>query len=308
MNTFGIISRICKSELPYIYAFTKHHLSIGFSSIYFIIQDSTLKNEIESLLSDFSNSITINIQPSYLSPNDALSTFDINITKNDYLLLADIDEFFYSTNLLNVNDIFEILQYPNFIHIQWILCPSDFNELDRQKGFLGNSGKMLAKKILIDSILDPHRFKLKHNDNATFDLISPKKTLDFLTPEIFLLHYWGRNFNDILLKCLFHKKMGVKTSSKKEVDQISVNKFLPTRLKYLAMLTSHIKYINTPDLLNNLIDWKMEEYLINEKLSSKKNDLIKEIYLEYKNKLDFKKHIAIYPSNSSLITLTSMLP
>ena len=306
-NTIGVITRVCKSELPYLYSFVNHHINHGVNHIYVILQDSSIHDQINSILSYFKGVYSVFLVDPSLSPNAALERFDPKLTKTDYLLLLDIDEFFYSIHDVNLPESIELLQEPDYIVLQWIMAPSDFDILSRTNGFLGHTGKALAKRSAIAKISTPHSFAVR-SDISSSQSFKAYKGIDFHAPDIYLVHYWGRNFFDILLKCIYQQNMGIKTSSIDELKNAGKGDILPQRLKFLAVLNLHKRFISVPDFIHNQIDYDLEKSLVKNFLIDFEIEAIKRAYEIYKSSLEYNKHVAIYPAFNTLLTLSKVLP
>lgn len=305
-NTIGVITRVCKSELPYLYSFVNHHINHGVNHVYLILQDTSIRDQINSTLNYFKGVFSVFLADPSLIPNTALERFDLKLTKTDYLLLLDIDEFFYSIHDVNLPESIKLLQEPDYMVLQWIMAPADFDILSRRNGFLGHTGKALAKRSAITKILTPHSFAVR-SDIISSQSFKVYKGIDFHAPDTYLVHYWGRNFFDILLKCIYQQNMGIKTSSIDELKDAGKGGILPQRLKFLAVLNLHKRFINVPDFIDNQIDYDLEKSLIKSFLSDSELESIRGAYETYKSSLEYNKHVAIYPAFNTLLTLSKVL-
>ena len=307
-NSIGIITRVCKSELPYLSAFVDHHLNCGVTHLYFLLQDRSINDRILKMLHAFKGFYSIFLVNPKVSPNTALENFDIKLTNTDYLLLADVDEYFYSVNDLNISDAIESLDKPDYVYMSWIMAPSDFNDTTRTQGFLGHTGKAIARRTYINKVLNPHTFLMNQFSAPGSKPLKIYKGKDFNTSDIYLVHYWGRSFSDILLKCIYHEHMGIKTSSVDELKNAGKSGSLPQRLKFLAVLNLHKRFITLPDFILNKVDHNLENELITAFIHKDEIEAIKKAYEIYKSALDYKKHVAIYPALHTLLTLAQVLP
>lgn len=300
---YGIISRISKSELPYLKRFVEHHKSSGFSYFYFIVQDPLLKSEVKSILSFEHLNIEIFIHPTNLSVENSLKHFNIKSIKSDYLLSIDIDEYFYDQEGRSIDKSMALMGYPEVIFFPWILAPNDFSLQDRLQGFFGHTGKSMAMTKFIVNINTSHTFKF-NNLNLRDRAINSK--------SVFLIHYWGRGFKDILLKCIYHKEFysgdpKYVDDIKKIIEQNNINS-IPFRLKLLASLTRHKSNIAIPDLISNGINFEIENFLLHQQLLDTDFKKIKNLYLIYKEKLNYEKHVSIYPAIGTLLDMKKYLP
>lgn len=286
--TVGCITRMCYVELPYIKCFIDHYLSIGVNRIYIVNTSISKEKEIKNYLSKYGNKILIkNLEGTKItkSQNQLLK-----YVKETYTLTVDVDEFL---NINPPNKIQNIMNPKfNYYRFRWIMCPNDSYKTDKKsiaRGFKGHAFKPMAKTNLIKRI-EEHAIVLKPGTRK-----NTKKML-------LLIHYWSRDFNDVLLKCFYNEfKKG------KSYDGVlkDINDgILPPRLKLLAMLTK-CKHGRQFKKNHIRVDYKMEEKLM-DSIDPEIINKLRKIYLNYKNKLN-KKYPKKYP-NKSLENFVKILP
>jgi len=129
-----------------------------------------------------------------------------------------------------------------------------------------------------------------------FETKSPVKTS---ISSNLLIHYWGRTYNDILLKALYANGFkNAKTSTIDEVVECITNpdiNMLPNRLKMLALLSRLEKPLHLEKNYSiNYIDYAKENELLSPYLTETQCASLYTKYTAYKNKLDYTTQIAPY--------------
>ena len=302
--TVSIVTRVCEPELPYLSAFIEHHQKVGVSSFHLIIQQGDLEGKIRDLCRTAEVELHIYLMDGNLIPNRCLAAFQFKRIKTEYTFLVDVDEFFYSPVHQTIPAALVSLGRPDWIFPFWIMAPSDFNSGDRQAGFLGHIGKHIARTRLIKGLISPHTFKMKGkkrlNDETQF-LYQPN--------DCFVIHYWGRTFKDCLLKMVMHQ--GMSKSKQTGIDallRLSDDSKCANRLKLLAFLTTHPRYMTVPDLLDGKIDYQLEQSLLDGFLDNEQVSVIETIYLKYKSLIEKRDNPVVYPGKGELRHILEFLP
>lgn len=310
IQTVSILTRACEAELPYLHAFIAHHIKMGFSQIHIIVQEKSLESKIRDVI-DESEVLHFHFISIDITPDDCLREFNYNKITTSYVFLLDIDEFFYSPVFNNIEEVVAELNFPKSIYPFWIMAPSDFDDAERAKGYLGHIGKQIAKVHEIKSLISPHAFKLK---NSLFG----KQTCGYLTydsqffykpNDCFIIHYWGRTFKDCLIKMLYQHGMdSMRCSTADELIKLAEKGEIPARLKLLAGLNAHPRYMSTPDYLDGRVDYDLEQKFIDKYLNQQQYQLIRYAYENYKKKVIETKAYKHYPSKGELRLFLQSLP
>jgi len=302
--TVSILTRVCEPELPYLSSFIEHHYAIGVSSFHLIIQSNELEEKIKVLGRTLQIELVFSLMDRDLTPDQSLTAFQYSRIKTDYTLLVDVDEFFYSPVYRTIQEALIGLGCPDWIYPFWIMAPSDFDPNDRKWGFLGHVGKHIVKTSLIKGVISPHAFLVEGENslnNETQFLYRPN--------DCFIIHYWGRTFMDCLLKMVMHRGMNeIRQTSVKELNRLGNEGKCANRLKLLALLNAHSRYIKIPDLLDSKIDHELEQELIERFFSEDQVHTLKTTYLKYKNEITRRNISAVYPSRSALNQILEFLP
>lgn len=302
--TVSILTRVCESELPYLSSFIEHHHKVGVSSFHVIIQCGDLENKIKALCRTIQIELIFWLMDESLTPDQCLKVFEYTSIKTEYTFLVDVDEFFYSPVHQTIPAALVSLGRPDWIFPFWIMAPSDFNSNDRQWGFLGHIGKHIVKSCLIKGFISPHAFLLESENSLNYE-----SQFLYRPNDCFVIHYWGRTFKDCLLKMVMHRGMGEnRQTSVKELVQLSDDSKCANRLKLLAFLTAHPRYIKVPDLLANKIDYELEKLLIKRFLNKEQVNGIEATYLEYKSLIKKDNNPVAYPGKGELSSILKLLP
>lgn len=301
-----MLTRVCTPELPYLCAFLGHHASLGVHFFHLLYQEEALTIPLRQLARELGVNVQLHTAPSDRTPAQVLKESHLEF-ETEYALLLDPDEFVFLPGKADLSLFLASLNQPASCYLRWVVAPCDFQPASRGMGYLGHIGKHLAQSTRIAGIATAHTFALLQQE--------PISPFQFERHDGFIIHYWGRTFIDTVLKCLYYKGVHPsKQSSIEEVKSCSDPSTLPKRLKLLAALNLHHRYISTPDHLANKIDLQKEEELLHAHLSTAQFDRLKTAYLEYRDFLDNSSNTAAqaaiqsYPGNSSIQKLESLLP
>lgn len=306
LMTCSLLTRVCTPEIPYLKAFLRHHQALGFDLVDALIQEPKLINVLDSISKDLDLQIRVSLQSMLKTPAEVLHEAPVH-TERDYVLLLDPDEYLYLPGHENLASFLDACDNPDSCYFRWVVSPSDFDAESRRLGYLGHIGKHLALSKFVVGVATAHTFKLQE-----MEVVNPFK---FDRHDGFVVHYWGRSFRDVLLKCLYYRGVHKsKQSSIEEVKSCCNGSELPGRLKLLAALNLHCRYILTPDYLEGMIDYCQEDSLLKACLLDGEVEAIKSSYLGYKSFLenpnngDARALIAGYPGSYSIQKLADYLP
>lgn len=302
--TVSILTRACEAELPYLSSFIEHHYETGVFSFHFIIQSKDLENKIKVLCRTADIELNFSLMDVNLTPDQCLKAFKYSRIKSEYTFLVDIDEFFYSPVHRTIPEALVGMGRPDWIYPFWIMAPSDFDPNDRRRGFLGHIGKHIVKTYLIKGVISPHVFYVEDENG-----LNAETQFLYRPNDCFIIHYWGRTFTDCLLKMVMHRGMGkIRQTDARELIRLGNEGKCAYRLKLLALLTAHARYMDVPDLLAEKIDHDLEQELIARFLSEDQVHALKTNYLEYKAEIKKRNIPAVYPGRGALNRILEFLP
>lgn len=293
-NSVGCLTRIYIGELPYIKTFVEHGLSIGVDRFFFVFPSQEHVGRLLSAMAPYSSCCSYIFETTGRNVNQALKV-DVSEITTDYVISIDVDEFIYVDGGVAIGDRLQDMQMDACV-MPWVMSPRDFSVPSGPlTGFRGHVGKRLARTSLIKGISGPHGFE-------------PSPELRFSEDDhIHLVHYWGRSFKDIVIKCIYQTLQGAKRSSLGEMQVLLKARQLPERLRVLASLTRHEHDVELLHHNHSLCDEDLQEEL----LSVASSDFLAEledVYLEYKASLDYSAHVAIYPGEGNIYKLGRTLP
>jgi hypothetical protein len=289
MSSTSVISRVYIGELPYIKPFIHHYKMLHFDKIYLVITKSSEKEEIKTYLRDYDDSIVYidqTVDENVLMKN--MNGLIVNI-KEDYVLNVDIDEFL---DLTPHNDIRVLLTEAKSEkqYFSWAITVNDgistTSYATRGQTRRNHPWKTMCKVSCIDKWDGSH------------DVFTKEPIVGEIS-KYKLIHYWGRNFNDILIKSIYGS--GLKNAKSSSLDNVKKNIYsdnlnsLPNRFKMLAVLSVCKKdiFLET-DYCLKYIDIEKESELINSVITLEERDKLYKKYVEYKNKLDYERFVKEY--------------
>jgi hypothetical protein len=288
-QTVALICRVYKGELPYITSFIAHYKMIGVDTIYIVITKQSDSEQIKEYLSKQKYEL-VYLQQKTDENTDLNNMNDLlPLIKEDYLLHVDIDEYL---DLEPHNNIKEVLKETSAErqYFNWTITVNDkisnnnyatYGQTHRNKPY-----KTMCKTSVIKAWDGPH------------DVI-PNTEITTINSKYKLIHYWGRNFNDILIKTIHGNGLkDAKSSSLEEFIKIlqddNVNS-LPNRLKMLALLSRCEKHIKLDkDYCLQFIDYKKEAELLDCVTTQEERDKLYLRYVEFRNKLDYESQVKPY--------------
>lgn len=250
---------------------------------------------IENILRDYEDVCEVIFEEQGRNPNHALR-IDVSRVKTDYLMSIDVDEFLYLEGACSIKDFLRGRRGDAFA-MKWIMAPRDFERpAGLISGFRGHAGKKLAPTNAISGIEGPHEFQYKERVRLHRD------------SKLKLVHYWGRGFRDVVIKCAYQNLPGRKRSSIRNMEDLLKTRKLPERLKVLASLTRHAHDTTLEHPNQELVDRELEEALLSVVSSSFLGEL-EDVYRDYKLSLDYENHVAAYPDSvSNIYELGRRLP
>jgi hypothetical protein len=291
-NSVAVISRIYIGEIPYIDAFIEHYFKIGISKLYLVITNLADENCIKEYLKH--KSYAIEFINSNLDENESITMDSMNYTleyvKETYLLHIDIDEYLDIHPFESINHLVEHINCDK-IHFNWAITVFDGN-CDTNLACRGMTHRKKPFKTLCKTAL----IKNFTSNGHDFDTVTPVNSVESTN---YLIHYWGRTFNDILIKIIYGDRFKDLKSSKLQelLDMIEYNsnKFIPVRLKMLALLSRLNKTIPLPrDFISGKINKEKEDELVLSKLSKDQVQIIYERYNVFREMFDINKHEVNY--------------
>ncbi len=294
--TAAVVSRIFIGELPYVISYLDYYLSIGFSRFYLIINDKNEEAPIKNYLKKYEKQIT------YFIPQKDIKDLNYegfrgceSLIQENYILNVDIDEFLYlkleDKVYINIQDFIGEHQYEKY-KFDWLMVIND-GISNKERGFVRPD----VGKIMVKTSCGLARFKCH-------DIFTNKKNLKTFQGNMYVLHYWGRTFNDIVIKCLYGKLPNNKTTNLDEMNLDVRKKRLPVRFKLMALLSIGKKDIKIPNFVINKIDFNKENELVT--VFDKIGDL-QEIYREYVSKLNYKFFKKYIEENIKLLDMQKII-
>jgi hypothetical protein len=279
--SIGCLTRVYLGEIPYIRSFLNHGLNIGIDTFYLVVPSREGIDRIENILREYQEVCAVIFEEQGRNPNHALR-IDVSRVKTDYLMSIDVDEFLYLEGARSIKDFLEDRRGDAFT-MKWIMAPRDFDQpTGLISGFRGHAGKKLAPTNIISGIEGPHEFQYwgrvqLHRDS-----------------RLKLVHYWGRGFRDVVIKCAYQNLPGRKRSSIQDMENLLKTRKLPERLKVLASLTRHAHDTTLDHQNQDLVDEELEAELLSVVSASFLGEL-EDVYRDYKLGLDYENHVAAYP-------------
>jgi hypothetical protein len=292
-SSVGNVTRLYRGELPYVRGYIKHYIGLGVDHFYFVFNTSADHDLMREELQEYKGIYTPIIEGEGRSVNHSLK-LGPDVFSTDYLFNLDADEFIYLGKGEKIAD-FLTRRKPVYGYMQWVMTPRDFSRDTLSTGFEAHAGKTFARRDSMVAIRGPHWFDMKD------DIESVEYN------DIKFAHYWGRSFEDILIKCVYQNLENKKTTSLREMEDLLREGKLPERLRLLASLVSHNRTTPVPTVQNDFLNTETEERLLQVCTQTFRDD-IKALYISYKEKLDYKQHVAIYPRCGSLFRLMKLLP
>lgn len=277
--SFAVVSRLTIIELPYIWSFIDHYLRLGVKTLYLV---NTRPSEYEEVAAYLKNNIAdgyvylFNVQVQ--AHVDTMQNQVLPKIKEDFIISVDIDEFLIITPHLRLHDFVAANANIPYCHLWWDMLPNDtvIALTAPYHSIGGHTGKYMIYRPIVKE-LGIHRPK------AIFHL-----RLSQRPKHGRLLHFWGRSFNDVLLKVLHHRIPTSITanSSKEEVLTLLEKSDIPLRLKILAgFLMQKSKVLNSIQENILQINYELEQALLNRYLHQDQIIAIHSLYQQFKSHL-----------------------
>ena len=267
--------------------FWNYYLKIGLSRFYIIISELKDFERIKVFLKDYEPYLEYSLNKDL----QIEKCFDLTLKnlKEDYILNVDVDEFLEVAPHETIQDYIAATGCADKYTFGWLLNVND--DLSKNTdAFEGKSAKQMCKRSLIKSI---------HNHSIT----PLGKVIEAPRVNI-LIHYWGRTFDDMIIKCIYGAHKDRKTTSLERMNKDVSNNRIPNRFKMMAVLSRRIKTIHVQDYVTDKINYPLEAELA---APFKQKEKLIELYKKYMENLDYDQHVAIY-GDVNLIQLIDYLP
>ena len=249
-NTVAVVARVFIGDLPYTRSFLDYYKKIGADEIYLIITNNDEENFIKSYLSS-NPFVKFIVSATRIIKMPVLSGLLKDI-ETDFILNVDIDEYL---DIKNIKQIFTEEKADKY-HFYWNITVQD-GFSDETKGFDAHFSKKPYKTMCRTKNIK--YWKDSHNCYTTSNTTTKESKYK-------LVHYYGRSFNDIVIKSIYGKNYNnrQKITSLEEIMQSiqspNVND-LPNRLKMLAVV-SRVPKTNDIMKIPIKIDYKLEKKLL----------------------------------------------
>jgi len=272
--SIAILTRIYKSEVPYINEFIDYHLNyIKIDHIYFILTDTT---KFENIIDKkFLKKITIIKRDVFLIKHvDSLFNYAVPKIKEKYVFNIDVDEFIFLNKEMSLREFIKKNSCYNLFYFKWIMCPSIkyqnnsvFDIYDNEPLFVSNTGKSMAITKEIDSMFI--------HDMKVFN----KKQLIVDTNDIFILHFSSRGLVDLISRML---SQSFKNDTMETINNCLNNDLksfseLPSRFKAVLIQKNYKRVFNKIDKeikLTHKINTESEKILLKKKIKISKDQII----------------------------------
>lgn len=284
-SSFALVTRLQKSETPYLNEFLEYYKNIGINKFYLIntepnnekFIDQTISPEFKDMICLFNKKEEDNVHE---CTNIALphinETFLMHIDMDEFLYLdgMTLDEFVESEKFDRHRD--EFLE----CSFRWVMtplydkldAPSIKSILEKRYFFPSKNVKSLyyTKDI---SVIGEHKCTLKEKKKV-------KKIYNSKTHNCFVFHVSSRGILDIINKILFSQFNDLKNTknAKNELDELIFNEtstFLPNRFILLAFQSRFSPYVLKSQFDYPKLRHQTDIDLLREITFSGLNDLLK---------------------------------
>lgn len=246
--TFCVVTRVYKPEMPYLRSFLRHYRSIGVRKFYAF---NNFYDEHEKLLQIMGNftldaevTIVLRSLPNEADADALINELGIDFVSEDWVIGVDVDEFWVLPD--GIKTLPELVEARPATHYQvpWVIVPNGAIAGYRHhpyEGLPGHAGKWMARrtamsKLTGQSMHEPAMIKSPENVRLGASENQRWWTAPVADEVGNLVHFWGRSFQDMLLKQLVQRGMNRKASW--VTGQLSADWALPTRLATLAFFES----------------------------------------------------------------------
>lgn len=293
MSTFGVVSRITRSELPYLRAFVDHHKSVGFSSFEFVHRRVDEHDELQAWCDNIPG-VNLTLATRFLdsSGRHVKKLLHEPIFEGrglDYILNVDPDEYFIPKNNPSGNLDDWIEQFGSDMSVlkaRWMMAPWDkHTDPTLSGGFPGHQGKCLLKVGCVKRV----------TEHGAKPLMGGRCYIP--RDAGVLVHCWGRTFNDIVIKSFSYDFRNAKNAGPDQLRADLRRSILPPRLRLLAFLTRKAeRRAPVPFKLAPSYDYAYEAARVSELVSPEELQRCKDLYARYKRRLP-AHHFRRYPGN-----------
>lgn len=263
---FAVLTKVSRAELPYLKTFYKHYCSIGVSKFYIVCSEKGDLDLISALTREL-NYFDVEIFIESLRNEGGRIGEYINHFKGrvdaDYVLSIDIDELLH----LNGHSLEEVVnRIPSDYYIlPWRMVVNDTRRvLTPSRYARSRSYKYMVRPALVSRYYTHWA-----------------ETTDSLSIRRFgrLYHYWGRSFEDILIKILYHSRISIKKRSGRiDLFECLERGELPLRFKVFAFLSLMRTWKLQWDIRTFEFDSDLENELLLDVINRSE---IEEIYRKY---------------------------
>jgi len=298
-----VVSRICETELPYINSFISHYVSLGFDNIYFVNHKISQYQAVVNYINKHPHANICTVIPVKIRKGfrtNKLQNFAISHIndKFDYVLGVDCDEYLQLDQ--KYSDIKQYVQRHSSYrahHFMWCYMVSDsdgkINCCMRDKWQGGRVKSMIKltngtlRAIPIHGAVPLHKYI--RSKNNVYGGILPnmgKGKVKFFEEEARLYHYWGRSFNDFVLKSTEQSGLAVGNKNLGGVAGLERHirdNILPARFVGLAnfnLFKIHDELLPRNEYM--AIDTQLEYQQIQDRVSEVTYNNIKNMYQVYK--------------------------
>ena len=308
----AVLTRIHIGEAPYIQSFVSHHLNMGVDRFVFLVDRESLSNEVLRIeLLKFNADIQIIEYDRSSTGTLHMSAFwELEEVRaacaNFYVFNIDADEYLsINTSVTKNVSLPSIVANSHLatIQIPWILSSADKNNLKHDRGLIcpQNKSSFFAN---VTSFITEHQ---------SYSKSSKRPRINGNAVGLNLHHYWGRSFNDTLIR-LFYSKGLISGFRRNTADfddvikNIVDNNILPERLKVHAWVCKFANKQDNQDFISENINTDLENHLL-ERFNSAVITKIEDLYTDYKNHKLVQHYNSVYPEKIiEMGSLTQYLP
>lgn len=257
---FVLITPTHRGEAPFLEAFCRHYQRLGISRILFTVVDQGTADWLCRLLPlKEMEECRFVVLPRNINASPPLASSLLTDAERSGSIICrfDCDEFLElpagvsSLTELWMRSPFEYLQVP------WLLVSADSDQ-GRTTGFWG-AGARQGKYMVRGSLISRLRVHAP-------DLTSPDGVCPAELPDLHLLHYWGRDLDDTVMKLLLRSDLPDNIKNRAVGPQLAMGQLedLPARLKIHAYFCLRHRPLQTPDHLDGQINEHLRKALFDE--------------------------------------------
>ena len=215
--------------------FLDHYRSIGVTSFFFVYNNHAQGGELAKF---FANDIDVTIAPKRSNACLGLMHWaGIKKLHTDYIINVDPDEFIDLGDCDNLAQF--ISKYSRSISMfkfGWhMLCNDAEGAVPLKRGFDRNEYKCLFNRRSFSGGNNNHWMRVRRGSTVVIPHSDAR-----------ILHYWGRTFGDVYLKCMSYKfKNGANPKTERVVAELQ-DGILPPRLRALAVYCKFAPHTSMP--------------------------------------------------------------